>query len=376
MNLAATWIYDLPSAPDPLFGDAHQPGRKFRQRIEGDGSGYFTSNCVRRASLPAGVQGPVLLILGNSYVEATQVADQDHFAHLLEQRLGGSPVLALGISSYSVADYIAGAATFKKLFRPNWVVIPVRAADFEANAWNKNKGGGYAFFKWTNRAAPVNAQESPSNPPPGALQVIAVPVSQPGWLSTETRQNFPFWYPLVTFAYLRKSDLESWMDGHDRPWFHAVAEKPNAEERPDEEIGKYPLDEEMKLLANAYDGRLTLFCLPQFDPQNPSQESETEKALQRLAVKAGVRFVSLREEFPALAKAGHAPYGFDNTRFNWGHWNRYGHAAAAEVLLKESRQLEALGKLHTQVADERTQPALPNTPKFSAASLRRLQGIE
>jgi len=52
MNLAAVWLYDLPSAPNPLFGDVHQPGREFRQRIEGDGSGVFTSNCVRRAALP------------------------------------------------------------------------------------------------------------------------------------------------------------------------------------------------------------------------------------------------------------------------------------------------------------------------------------
>lgn len=357
MNLAALWIYDLPSAPNPLFGDVHQPGREFRQRIEGNGSGVFTSNCVRRASLPGANQKPVLMILGNSYTEATQVNDKDHFAHLLEEQLRDIPVLAVGISSYSVADYIAGAATFKKLFRPDWVIIPVRSADFEANAWNKNKGGGYAFFKRGNCPAKTEAPETTPDPKAftatGSLQIVSQPVPQSGWLSTMTRERFPFWYPLVTFAYLRKADMEAWMLGHERPWFHATVEAA-PKSRPEQETEKYPLEDEMKLLAAAYDRRLTLLYLPNFDPLNPSNESETEKKLQELAAKEGVRFVSLREKFPALAGAGHAPYGFSNTRFNWGHWNRSGHEAAAAVLFEESRQLEAQGKLsaRTEFADE------------------------
>jgi hypothetical protein len=355
MNLASLWIYDLPSAPNPMFGDVHQPGRRFRQRIEGNGSGVFTSNCVRRASLPATDRTPVLMVLGNSYTEATQVEDKDHFAYLLEQELRGTPVLAIGISGFSVADYIAGAATFKKLFRPDWVVIPVRAGDFAANAWNKNKGGGYAYFEMEKASSQPRDLETPLvseivSEPAGLLRVVTTPISQPGWLSTETRERFPFWDPLVNFAYLRKSDLKAWMQGHDRPWFHAEAEVSGVERRPEEAMGQYPLRDEMKLLAKAYEGRLTLLYLPNFDPKFPAKESEAEKTLEKLAKRQGVRFVSLREEFPALAEAGHAPYGFSNTRFNWGHWNRDGHKAAAEVLFEELQQLQAIGKIHTLMA--------------------------
>ncbi len=149
MNLIATWMYNLPSAPNPMFGDVHEPGRRFRQQIEGNGSGVFTSNCVRRAALPAAGEGSVLMVLGNSYTEATQVRDQEHFAHMLEQRLGDIPVLATGIPGYSVADYVAEAGAFKKMFRPDWVIIPVRAADFGAGNISLRD-----FALWKHQAMP------------------------------------------------------------------------------------------------------------------------------------------------------------------------------------------------------------------------------
>ena len=343
INLIAMRMYNLPSAPDPVFGDVHEPGKRFCQQIEGNGSGVWTSNCVRRASLPPAGQKPALLILGDSYTEAIQVGDKDHFAHLLEQRLGGVSVLAMGRSGYSVADYVAGAVTFKRLFEPDRVIIQVGAADFEADAWTR-KEGGYAYFKRPQPSAQVLAREPPrstdaSAVSSGSLKVVSLPVSRPGWLSTVTREKCPFWFPLVTFAYLRKSELNEWMEGNNRPWFHAATAKPREEGLQGKDTETYPLDDEMKLLSEAYAGRLMLLYLPKFDPAHPSKETETEKALYGLAEKYGVQFVSLREKFPELAAAGHAPYGFSNTRFNWGHWNRYGHQAAAELLFAECQRL-------------------------------------
>ncbi len=343
MNLIAIRMYNLPSVPNPVFGDAHEPGRRFRQQIEGNGSGLWTSNCVRRAALPAAGHRPALLVLGDSYTEAIQVKDRDHFAHLLEQRLGGTPVLAVGRSGYSVADYVADAAKFRQLFAPYWVIIQVGAGDFEADAWTK-KDGGYAYFERANQAAPAGAQEASRAKVASAgalkyLDVISVPLPQPGWLSTAVREKCPFWFPLVTFAYLRKSELKDWMQDQRQPWFHAAPAKPSVAASPAEDMEKYPLDEEMSLLAEAYGRRLTLLYLARFDPQNPSKETGTEKALHQLAEKHGVRFVSLREKFPELAAAGQAPYGFGNTRFNWGHWNCYGHRAAAELLFDDCQEL-------------------------------------
>ncbi len=343
MNLVAWRMYNLPSAPDPVFGEAHEPGRPFRQQIEGDGSGVWASNCVRRAALPALRQGPRLLILGDSYTEAVQVRDEEHFAHRLEQRLAGPPVLALGRSGYSVADYVAQAATFRRLFTPTWVIIPVGAGDFEADAWAK-KEGGYARFEWVKQPRPAQsagARHGPraSLPGSGSLQIVSLPLTQPGWLSTMVRDRFPFWFPLVTFAYLRQSELTDWMADQRQPWFHASPAKAGEEGPASEPMDSYPLDAEMGLLAEAYPEQLTLLFLPRFDPQNPGEETETEKVLRGLALKHGVRFVSLGRKFPELAAEGRAPYGFGNTRFNWGHWNRYGHQAAADLLFAECQKL-------------------------------------
>jgi hypothetical protein len=343
MNLMARRLYNLPSAPDPLLGDVHEPGKWFSQGIEGNGSGVWTSNCVRRASLPAAGQTHGLLILGDSYTEAIQVEDKDHFAHLLEQHLGGIPVLAMGRSGYSVADYVAGAATFSRLFRPDRVIIQVGAGDFEADAWTK-KEGAYAYFTRDQRSARVRTMATPrdipaSTPPPCSLKVVSLPVSQPGWVSTVTRERLPFWYPLVTFAYLRRSELKDWMEDQRQPWFHAARQSPSGQEQREDNGAQYPLDDEMKLLAEAYQGHLTLLYLARFDPRNPSRETRIENLLHVLAERHHVPFVSLREKFPELAAAGRAPYGFSNTRFNWGHWNRDGHRAAADLLFEEGRRL-------------------------------------
>ncbi len=343
VNLIAMRTYNLPSAPNPVFGDVHEPGRQFRQEIEGDGSGVWTSNCVRRAALPASSNKPVLLILGDSYTEAIQVQDEDHFAHLLEKRLGSVPVLAVGRAGYSVADYVAGAATFKRLFKPAWVVIQVGAGDFLADAWMK-KEGGYSYFETDRGSARVRTMDrgraSMVIPPPsGSLNLVSLPVTQPGWLSTEVREKCPFWFPLVTFGYLRKSELKDWIEDQRQPWFRAAAAGPSEQGPSVDGTGQYPLDAEMKLLAKAYEGRLSLLYLARFDPKHPLAEAGIENTLHELAQKYGVSFVSLREKFPELAAAGRAPYGFSNTRFNWGHWNRYGHRAAAELLFEECQRL-------------------------------------
>lgn len=344
MNLIAIRMFNIPSVPNPVFGDVHEPGKRFRQQIEGDGSGIWTSNCVRRACLPNAGQKPVLLVLGDSYTEAAQVKDEDHFAHLLEQQLGGIPVLAVGRPGYSVADYVAGAATFKRLFSPDWVIIQVGAGDFQADAWTK-KEGGYARFEREEPSGRDQTEKATrttggSTAALGSLKIVSLPPSQPGWFSTVVREKCTFWFPLVTFAYLRKSEAKDWMEGHNEPWFHARAASFREEGRPKEEMGQYPLDDEMKLLAEAYERRLTLLYLPKFDPKDPLKEMEIEKVLKGLAEKNGVRFVSLRERFPELAATGQAPYGFDNTLFNEGHWNRYGHQAAAQLLVEECRKLE------------------------------------
>jgi len=84
---------------------------------------------------------------------------------------------------------------------------------------------------------------------------------------------------------------------------------------------------------------VTILYLPPFDPMNTECIGPNEIVVQNASASAGVHFVSLRSGFNQLSETGRAPYGFANTRFNEGHWNRHGHRVAAEILAEDLKPI-------------------------------------
>jgi hypothetical protein len=328
-NTIAKRASDCPTVYNPLLGRVPRPGARFHWQIEGDGEGVWTSNCVRRSFLPDGTGKGNLLILGDSFTEAFQVPDEEYFAHILEKRLPtiglNTPVLAVGKSGKSVADYVAQAGVFRKLFSPAWVIIQVNDSDFCSDAWEV-KGDGSARFRYTDQSHT------------GITLLATAPRDKgvTGWWN----DHCPYLSPIVLFAQDRQGVVNAWLKDRDQPWFHAGAGDEAKEKDRQPSLMDYAAGLEMEMLAHAYDKRVTLLYLPRFDPLDPGRETANEAALRRMAEKSGVHFVSLRERFRRLAAAGHAPYGFSNTRFNQGHWNRHGHEAAADLLLEECKRIE------------------------------------
>ncbi|HLH52762.1 MAG TPA: SGNH/GDSL hydrolase family protein [Verrucomicrobiae bacterium] len=322
--LAANFIADRAHRFDdeinPVLGSVPAAAKFAWDHLEGDGRGYWTSNGVRRATYPAPSEGAPILLVGNSYTEAMQVTDEQHYGHLLEQELrraGKSiPVLPFGRSGYSVADYIAQAQNIQALFHPKWVVIQVDRRDFEDRAWTK-MDSSVARFTRSDQA--------------GDIKVVpqSTPTRTRNSLLRRFSQRFPELFP-YHFIYGRILEFTLWVR-NERPWFHVLAKPVSASSmtRPD---SSYPLDREVALLAEAYHHRLTLLYLPRFDPRNPAAPAADETTIRELAQKNGLRFVSLGASFAQIARSGESPFGFDNTEFNAGHWNRYGHAAAAQLL--------------------------------------------
>jgi hypothetical protein len=144
--------------------------------------------------------------------------------------------------------------------------------------------------------------------------------------------------PLARFLHFRLFEYGEFFKNNRQPWFHATPERPRTA-TPSAGLDRYPVDEEMKMLGKAYDGRVTLLFLARFEPGALERESPAEKLVKKAAIAHGVHFVSLRERFQDLAGAGRAPYGFPNTDFNKGHWNKYGHAAGAEILMQEYKRI-------------------------------------
>jgi hypothetical protein len=327
-NLIASRTCNCPTVFDPLLGRVPKPGARFYWKVEGNGDGIWTSNGVRRTSLPEHGSEGCLLVMGDSYTEALHVTDDEHFAHLLEKRLRENniqvPVLPVARSGFSVADYVSNASLYRKLFSPGWVIIQVGDDDFCNDAWTIGKPAGYAHFRRADDA--------------GKLEIVNLPPQNTG-LCGLANDRFPWLLPIILFMQDRENLVLAWVKDRKQPWFHAENAEESNRRTPGIQVANYPVDQEMKMLAEAYDKRVILLYLPQFDPLQPGRETENETLLRKAAQAQGIHFVSLREKFPELAAAGQAPYGFVNTRFNAGHWNRYGHQAAADLLFDEYQRI-------------------------------------
>lgn len=322
VNAFSSRISYLPTVYSPLLGRIAKPGATFYWKIEGDGSGTWSSNGVRRSGdAPANAHG--LLVLGDSYVEALHVNDQEFFGRLLEQKFRAhhidTPVLPIGRSGASVADYIAQAPTYQRLFAPQWVVVEVGDNDFADDAWERRKPPGYAYFARSGS---------------GALHIEATP-QRDGGVTGYVSDHLPYILPAVLFLQDRSNVVQAYLKDREQPWFRATESTPSERKEPPATFTKFPVADEVEMLARAYDRHVTLLYLPPFDPADPNRKMTNEATLEAAARASGIRFVSLRSRFAAIAATGHAPYGFRNTRFNQGHWNRYGHAAAAELLFED-----------------------------------------
>jgi hypothetical protein len=288
----------------------------------------WTTNCVRRPELPRSPSKNIL-ILGDSYVEALQVNDDEHFAHILEQRLrlkdGEISVLPLGQSGRSVADYVANAHLYEGLFSPHWVVVQICDADLCQDAWNASKPAGYAYFKFVDPSKNIAVFDRT----PKDVGIVG-----------KVNDKLPYLLPIVAFAQDRRNIVQAWLRDRNQPWFHAEPETLDDRGGDRPEMAGYPVDAEVSLLADAYAKRVSILYLPPFDPQDPETVTKNETILRMAAERSGIHFVSLRGRFAQLAAAGHAPYGFTNTRFNQGHWNRYGHEAAADLLVQDWNRIQ------------------------------------
>jgi hypothetical protein len=312
----------------PLFGVVLKAGQVAQSHFEGHGVGYWTSNGVRRAALPTKSDGPPILLIGDSFTEGLQVSDAEHYGHILERQLQlagkGVPVLTFAKTGCSVADYVAISSNLMAVFAPGWVIIQIQDVDLLYGAWGKKAPG---------RARFVQAGDK------NDIKVVVQPLREPRktprfkrfarWLAAKFPDAVPY-----HFVYHRVNEFQEWFRT-EKPWFRVNAPPAPRSDSVKHFRSEYPVDQELELLSEVFSTRLTLLYVAPFDPKNPSKESEGEVLLRKSAASTGIRFVSLRDKFPGLAQKGRAPYGFSNTQFNQGHWNSYGHEAAAQLLFND-----------------------------------------
>lgn len=319
-------------AYDPDLGQIAAPGSRFRKWGEGNGSGLISKHGARVYPSDGPSIGRVpILVLGDSFSEAFQVGDGELFSNQLGALLDadGIPVTIanLGRSGYSMADYVCRSTVFERLFAPEWVVVQLNDWDFDGDAFASQ--WRHARFRRTTAGLEC-VPPFPVPPPPERGRLRA--------LLHEARNAFGLPDALVARLKARVAADDSHL-----PLFRAG--QANAAEARSEMTSPPPVDEEMRLLRSAWGDRLIVLYLPPFTPGDLRTPGQTEMQAEAAARRAGIRFRSLREEFPELEKRRAAPYGFSNSALNTGHWNADGHAAGARVLRSEFLDLRSHGLL-------------------------------
>jgi len=138
----------------PGIGSIYVPGTYYRNVEEGFSEGYINAHGFR--DYDRTYEKPVktfrILVLGNSYAEAFQVALQDSFTAVLERKLNeDSPsmkfeVLNLGQSGFGTADEYARYINFGAKYSPDLVILTfVTGADFRSNSRIFNTELAYFF---------------------------------------------------------------------------------------------------------------------------------------------------------------------------------------------------------------------------------------
>ena len=318
------WYFNYRSVHDPVLGSVVAPGHTFRSRVEGSGIARYDAGGARRAASLGLRDGLRILCIGDSFTEAFQVSDDEVYTTLVERALdaGGVPaaVLNIGRSGLSVADYVANAPAYRTASTPAWTVVQVTDRDFYGETWQASK----THFRRACQACPVEVVRVPPLPDNGVRRFMR-------WLRNQSA--------LVGFSIHRWQELTSAtpQGGQPAPLDPRALTVPAT---PD-----VPVKEELRMLAEAYDGRVTLLLLGRFDPLDPGKDTRDEEIIKRAARDLGISLACSKDEYEALAEKRLAPYGFSNTLLNSGHMNAAGHAAAGRVLTRELLRLHAEGTL-------------------------------
>jgi hypothetical protein len=262
-----------------------------------------------RAHAAAGANAPRILVVGDSFVEALQVGDDEVFSG----RMSSVNALNIGQSGHSAADYVVFAADYRERYRPAWTVVELAPPDLAEDAFNPAK---------THFDSGLN---------PHVIIMADAGGRITGKLKPIRRRS-----DLIDCAMTR---LHEYGDGARMPPLFRAADE---ETRPVENASvrmNWPVAAEIARLRNAYSDRLTFLFVPDFF----AEPSRVEEVFISECRNHALSCVNMRTVFDDFRRRGDAPFGFPNSKFGEGHLNARGHAAAAGLLKSEMERLRALG---------------------------------
>lgn len=314
---------------DPVFGNVPRPGGVIRNNSEGHATSHWGSLGIRLGGeVPGSTRS--ILALGDSFTQGLTVDDDEVYTAVLARELARNgveiSVLNAGKSSASSANYVALAPEYKETFHPSWVVVELQPDDLGYDAWQPTKA---RFVQTGARLAAIN-----------------VPVRF--GRATRILASFRRRLKLVDNGVSRLEQYAYWL--RQQPSiFHAGENRATtgaAESAVSAESGDYPVEEEIRLLVGAYEGRVTMLLIPRLEPGwTADAPMPIERRYEAYCRQEGLSCLDLRETYASFLARGESPFGYANTAFSRGHLNSGGHRAAAHLLALEIERLAARGLL-------------------------------
>jgi hypothetical protein len=305
-------FYDAHMVYDPELGYLHAPGISRYTGESPPAVSTWTLGGLRRKS-PPDTTRPSVLVLGDSFSEASMIDDGKVYTDRLEADLPEYQFLNAGRATMSAADYTAFAPVYMGRLHPRWTIIQVNPSDLAQDAFSNHD---VCYFSMASD---------------GELtlhRVITPHKTGPTyWLRDRSM--------LAYFLWMRYGEYRQQLIGQ-KPLLRAASPPPTAPREVD-----YPVEAVMDRTAEAYGRRVTFAILAPYVPESPLEEPPLERRIFAHCKTRGYSCVSTRSGYAQFAREGRAPFGFATSSFNAGHMNEAGHALLARVLEQEIEKLHA-----------------------------------
>lgn len=261
--------------------------------------------------------GQSILFMGDSRIEAKQVADHEKSASvaetLLRQRGYKVNVRNTGESARSVADYVTYLPLYKQLYDPSMIVIQVTERDFE-ESFSPGKDNYFILdddqsIRTVHKYVPAGSFEVTSR-----KMLILYPM-----FARQALRQFELIFPGMPAVVDADADAEA----------VGEAEVQNKEER---------IRQQLELLKDAAGETPLIFVLA---PSAPTIKGGDVAAIdpayqqfrQRIVQYSGSTVIDPLPAFQELVRQGYFPVGFYNSaQPDHGHLNRHGNRVLGELL--------------------------------------------
>jgi hypothetical protein len=296
----------------PDLGRIYSAGRYIQGR---EGFARTTLNALGLRNAPIGAKQPGktrILILGDSYTQASQVSDKEMFSSILQKRLGTNyEIINSGREGASPNLYIALARFNNHMFQQDMTVIQLSEQDLTIDPFATDQD--FYFVKTQNGYA-IHKNKS----------FIS---------SNALATHFAYLQKVLNFSTARLSmeKLESLGSSSNVTASVSIADQASL------------IPFIVKKLKASYAHPMVVY-IPKIDyfAKDYDHASVTEILLTKAALEADVDFISMRDDYIQVFKNEHkVSHGFANSQPGMGHINALGHLLIANTLTKMIQTTEA-----------------------------------